>query len=67
MKRLFPVLALSLLAAPALADVGPSFLPNFTFPEPVAQPGVSSQGCTTTQPSGQAGVQTAGTQTTQCK
>lgn len=39
-----------LLAGPGFADVGPVFLPDFTFPAPSPQPDVSTQGCTTTHP-----------------
>lgn len=38
MKRIATALALSLLAAPAFANVAPNFLPDFTFPTPVQQP-----------------------------
>lgn len=48
-RKLIPALLLSLIAMPALANVGPSFLPDLTFPAPVQQPDVSTQGCATTQ------------------
>jgi len=40
---LISVLALT-LASPVLASTGPMFLPEFTFPEPVTTPDVSTQG-----------------------
>lgn len=45
MKPLFTALLISLAAAPAMANVGPVFLPDLTFPDPVPQPDVSTQGC----------------------
>ncbi|MGR3367444.1 MAG: hypothetical protein ACU0CC_15885 [Sagittula sp.] len=38
------LLAASVLAAPALADVGPSYLPNLTFPDNGPKPATSTQG-----------------------
>ena len=38
MKRVIAALTLSLLAAPAFANVSPTFLPDFTFPTPVETP-----------------------------
>lgn len=49
MKRLIPALFLSLTALPALADVGPAFLPDLTFPPVVQRPDVSTQGCVAAQ------------------
>ena len=45
MKNLLSALALAALATPALANTGPIFLPDLTFPQPVTQPDVSTQGC----------------------
>ncbi|WP_417207894.1 hypothetical protein [Antarctobacter sp.] len=42
--------ACALIAGPALADVGPVFLPDFTFPAPPSQPDTSTQGCVTAHP-----------------
>ncbi|MBP0483143.1 hypothetical protein [Sagittula salina] len=51
MKRLATAFALSLLAAPAMANVGPIFLPDLTFPAPVTQPDVATRGTTDCQTS----------------
>ena len=38
-------IAALLIAGPALANVGPVFLPDLTFPAPVPTPDLSTQGC----------------------
>ncbi|BBU53955.1 MULTISPECIES: hypothetical protein [Mameliella] len=47
MKRILLALAAAaaLVTGPALADVGPVFLPDLTFPAPQPHPDMSSQGC----------------------
>lgn len=46
MTRFLAPLALSLMAlAPSIASATPVFLPELTFPAPVQQPDVSTQGC----------------------
>ncbi|WP_306043728.1 hypothetical protein [Mameliella sp. MMSF_3455] len=51
MKRiLLPLIAAAaLVSGPALAHLGPAFLPDLIFPAPQPQPDVSSQGCTEQQ------------------
>ncbi|WP_323768287.1 hypothetical protein [Antarctobacter sp.] len=50
-RTLLPlVTACALIAGPALADVGPVFLPDLTFPTPPSQPDTSTQGCATLRP-----------------
>jgi len=47
MTWIVAILVLSLAGLPATANVGPAFLPDFTFPDPGPQPDISTQGCTT--------------------
>ena len=44
-RFLLPLVTAALIAGPALANVGPTFLPDLTFPVPQPQPDVSTQGC----------------------
>lgn len=44
MTRILAITTLA-LALPMAASASPMFLPELTFPEPVSQPDVSSQGC----------------------
>ncbi|QRF65060.1 hypothetical protein [Ponticoccus alexandrii] len=46
MTRILTAAALA-LALPLAAAASPTNLPELTFPEPVAHPDVSTQGCTT--------------------
>lgn len=48
MKSFLSAAAIALATVPSLASATPMFLPDLTFPEPVSQPEISSQGCTAT-------------------
>ena len=51
MTRLTVALCLALASGPALANVGPMFLPDLTFPEPVTapKPETTTRDCSTLQ------------------
>lgn len=49
MKSFFAALALTLTATASMADIGPTFLPNLTFPAPQPDSVISTQGCLPSQ------------------